>query len=229
LKPHFYETWPFFGLCGIGLMLLGAGGYSLRVRQLHERQKKLERLVGERTSELAEANRKLERLATVDGLTGVANRRLFDNVLAREWARSRRTERPLSLIMIDIDFFKDYNDSYGHLAGDDCLKKVAETLAWLAARTTDLVARYGGEEFAVILPETTADDAASMAKRMRHEVEALCIEHTGSAIGECVTISAGVATAVPDPQASPDELVSQADDALYKAKEGGRNRIMESS
>jgi diguanylate cyclase (GGDEF)-like protein len=135
-------------------------------------------------------------------------------------ARSGLAGPLVSSIMIDIDFFKNYNDTYGHLAGDDCLKKVAGTLARLAARTTDLVARHGGEEFAVILLKTSAEHAAALAERMRHGVRNLWIEHSASKVGKSVT------SVVPDPQTSPDEIMSQADDALYEAKDAGRNRVV---
>lgn len=185
----------------------------------------------------------LERRSALDGLTGVANRRHFDLMLGREWRRALRSGLPLSLLMIDVDFFKHYNDRYGHLAGDRCLKEVAAALAGGTRRASDMVARYGGEEFAVLLPDTPAEDALRLAEAMRAAVQQLAVGHEGSAVSQVVTVSVGVATVRPGPvmatrrfaqvnadsstQSLPQftQLVDAADHALYRAKDGGRNRV----
>jgi diguanylate cyclase (GGDEF)-like protein len=168
----------------------------------------------------------LRELSSLDGLTGIANRRSFDEVLAREWSRALSEGRPLSLAMADIDHFKGYNDRHGHLAGDACLKQVAQAIDSLANRASDLAARYGGEEFALILPNADARTAAEMAARVVQCVAALALRHGASDTAATVTVSVGVATRVPSPQAQPSELIAAADAALYQAKEGGRNRVV---
>lgn len=173
---------------------------------------------------LAESNRLLGRLALQDPLTGIANRRYLDDYLDREWRRETRHEQVISLIMIDIDFFKAYNDTLGHPAGDACLKQVAEALTGELHRPADLLARYGGEEFAVILPETTLEGAEHMAEILRRALCRLEISHPKSPIGPTVTASFGVATATPGKH-DPHELIKAADTALYRAKAGGRNRV----
>jgi diguanylate cyclase (GGDEF)-like protein len=179
---------------------------------------------------LRERTRQLLRLASIDGLTGLANRRAFDQALDQEWRRARRNRTNLSLMLIDIDFFKRYNDQYGHQAGDDCLKTVAATLAGAAERPGEVVARYGGEEFAVVLPVCDAKTAKAVAEKMRARTAGLALPHAGSLITDHVTISIGIATLLDgrdDEQAFPDEaaLISAADRALYAAKEAGRNRV----
>ncbi len=174
---------------------------------------------------LEAANRQLERLSFLDGLTGIANRRRFDESLAREWRRAQREQAPLSVILVDIDFFKAYNDRYGHEAGDEILKRVAAALDGAVNRPADVVARYGGEEFVAVLPGTDADGAVRLGERLRAAVAELAIAHAGSAAGEHVTISVGVATAVPARDAAPEALVAAADRALYQAKRDGRNRV----
>lgn len=169
------------------------------------------------------ANRELQRLAALDGLTGVANRRRFDQYLNDEWQRMAREQLPLSLILCDIDFFKRYNDTYGHQAGDACLRRVADSLRFCVKRSVDLVARYGGEEFAIVLPNTTAIGAAQVAEEIRTVVNTLKIEHIESAVSQYVTISLGVACMYPMPHTSPSMLVAAADTALYQAKAAGRN------
>jgi diguanylate cyclase (GGDEF)-like protein len=165
----------------------------------------------------------LEQLATRDGLTGLANRRCFDNTLQAEWARAMRQQQPLSLLMVDVDNFKAYNDANGHLGGDECLKRIATAVA-SEMRTNDLVARYGGEEFAVILPNQSLKGAACVAERIRTRVEQLQVPNR-LALGEHVTVSVGAATALASPDHSANELVAIADAALYRAKHMGRNRI----
>jgi len=169
------------------------------------------------------ANRELQRLAALDGLTGVANRRRFDEYLEAEWWRMAREKLPLSLILCDIDFFKRYNDTYGHQAGDACLRRVADSLRFCARRSVDLVARYGGEEFAVILPNTTAGGAFLVAEEIRTVVNTLKIDHAQSAVSQHVTLSLGVACMHPTPNTTPSMLIAAADAALYQAKAAGRN------
>ena len=170
--------------------------------------------------------KRLRLLSTQDGLTGIANRRLFDRTIEVEWSRAVRNSLVISLIMIDIDFFKNYNDSLGHQAGDDALKKIAATMQQNFRRPGDLAARYGGEEFVALLPETSPHGSAMLAERLREEVEALKIPHPDSKISEFVTISLGVANLRPHRGSSYDILVSLADKALYQAKDQGRNRVV---
>ncbi len=194
-----------------------------RKTALQDLNQSLESQVLARTADLTEANRKLESLASTDGLTGLANRRQFDKILLEEIARARRHSHPLALILLDIDFFKHFNDRYGHQAGDDCLRAVAQALKKVGRRSSDFVARYGGEEFAIILPETPCAKALELAKAVCTTVRSLDIPHSDSPIG-FVTISAGVTcldTRDPQPAIT---LVSRADAALYKAKVSGRNQ-----
>jgi diguanylate cyclase (GGDEF)-like protein len=165
----------------------------------------------------------LEQLATRDGLTGLANRRCFDDTLQAEWSRALRQRQPLSLLMVDVDNFKAYNDANGHLGGDECLKRIATAVA-SEMRANDLVARYGGEEFAVILPNQSLKGAASVAERIRTRVEQLQVPNRLK-IGQHVTVSIGAATALPSIDTAASELVAIADAALYRAKHMGRNRI----
>lgn len=169
------------------------------------------------------ANRELQRLVTLDGLTGVANRRRFDEYLSIEWRHMAREQLPLSLILCDIDFFKKYNDTYGHQAGDDCLCKVANALSLCVKRPTDLVARYGGEEFAVILPNTTVVGASLVAQEIRAVINTLEIPHAQSLVSSHVTLSLGIACTQPKHDTSPAMLIATADAALYEAKAAGRN------
>lgn len=177
-----------------------------------------------RARQLEEANRALESLSITDGLTGIANRRHFDAVLHSEWTRSSRTRQPLTIIMIDIDFFKRYNDHYGHQAGDECLKQIATVLHSCAQRVSDLVARYGGEEFAVIAANSDGESGRHLAECIRASVESLALPHEDSPRG-CVTVSVGVASMARPHDLQPEELLRMADDALYLAKQRGRNRI----
>lgn len=167
----------------------------------------------------------LEGLATTDGLTGIANRRHFDDALDREWRSADRRQAPLSLILMDIDFFKLYNDHYGHVQGDDCLRAVGQALANEPRRSTEFVARYGGEEFVCVLPDTDLDGARHVAHDLLTCVRSLQRPHEKSAAAPHVTLSLGVACIVPSAGTEPGELVRQADAALYAAKKNGRNQV----
>lgn len=173
---------------------------------------------------LQQANEKLQALACIDNVTGVANRHHFEDSLQREWQRSAREKLPISLILCDIDYFKTYNDTYGHLAGDTCLKQVARAIAHEVKRPTDLVARYGGEEFAVILPNTNFRGAVRVAQNIQLAVQRLRIIHLGSSVSDFLTLSLGIASIVPCDRQSPKVAIALADKALYRAKEQGRNR-----
>ena len=175
------------------------------------------------TLELREANERLARLSQQDGLTGLANRRRFDLDFMRELGRARRDRHPISLVIADVDFFKAFNDTYGHPAGDDCLRRIAGALRGTCRRPVDVAARYGGEEFALILPDTTEEAARSRAFEAMRAVAALEIEHRGSEVARVVTMSLGIAGCVPDAQIVADTLVERADQALYAAKRAGRN------
>ena len=167
----------------------------------------------------------LENLSTRDGLTGIANRRRFDEFLEQEWLRAKRKNTQLSLIMMDVDHFKQYNDNYGHLAGDDCLKQIALTLENQLKRPTDLVARYGGEEFVSILPDTNTEGALHIAKQFLESISELKKPHSHSSAADHVTISIGIATVTPNDSFSKKELINTADSSLYEAKGGGRNQV----
>jgi len=183
----------------------------------------IQRTVTERTNELNEANKKLELLSRTDGLTEIANRRFMDEFIEVEWKRAIRNKSSIAFILIDIDFFKLYNDNYGHPEGDECLKRVAAKLKSLVRRPGDLVARYGGEEFAVVLTDT--EEAGSVADNCRQSIEELRIPHGFSAAADVVTISVGHCTVAPEKGSDPSLVIDSADEALYKAKEGGRNRV----
>ena len=175
---------------------------------------------------LEELNQTLTKMARVDGLTQIANRRHFDDTIAQEWIRLSRSGEALSLIMADIDYFKKYNDYYGHQAGDDCLTAVAGGLEQVAKRPADLVARYGGEEFVILLPDCDLAGACHVAQLALEAVTALNIEHLQSDILTRVSLSMGVAALIPSAEQTPAELIAQADKALYQAKEEGRNRLV---
>lgn len=198
---------------------------AMLLKQEMDRRKAREKELLALTEKLEEVNRKLHMLSSLDSLTGVANRRYFDEYLAKEWKRAVREGTQLSAIMIDIDFFKAFNDTYGHLAGDDCLREVATCLQGLKRRPADLLSRYGGEEFIVMLPETGLIGAAAVAEGMCAKVAGLGIRHERSTIGDHLTISLGVATASPDLEQTSKLLIAEADKALYRAKQGGRNRV----
>ena len=189
-------------------------------QRLNETQSKLKL-----TRVLEEAVERLQRLSTTDGLTGITNRARFEEMLDLEWGQAVGETFPLSLIMIDIDYFKRYNDSYGHLLGDACLQKVARSLLTARESSHDHVARYGGEEFVVLLPGRNFAYAMEVAEKLRAGVEALAVPNLNSGVSPHITISAGVATAIPDLMSSATGLVQDADRALYQAKRDGRNRI----
>lgn len=185
----------------------------------------LELRIRQRTGELEMANRQLETLSRIDGLTGIPNRRYFDEMLTSEWKRCEREGRPISLIMADVDFFKDYNDNYGHPAGDEALKRIASALQENLLRGTDFVARYGGEEFVILLPEHSPQRAGQVAEKLRAKVEGAAIVHAYSSAAPVITVSLGVAGLDSIGDSSMEELKQRADQGLYRAKQLGRNRV----
>lgn len=204
---------------------LAQAGEVYPAARLQQHNQELQALVEERTRALAQANHQLQVLSHTDGLTGIANRRRFDETLQHEWARAQRAQAPLALIMLDVDVFKHFNDHYGHLAGDACLQSLALTLTQTGGRREgDLVARFGGEEFVVLLPAASAQAAMEVAGHIQQAITALALPHEGAPAG-IVTVSFGVASMAPRRDQSPDELVRRADRAMYRAKQGGRNRI----
>ncbi|MCC0179735.1 diguanylate cyclase [Waterburya agarophytonicola K14] len=197
--------------------------------ELQAKNEQLAKEIKERQAaeaKLLELNQKLSKLATVDCLTGVANRYCFEQVLAKEWQRGQREMSTLSLIIADIDYFKYYNDRYGHQAGDDCLQQVAQTILKSVNRPADLVARYGGEEFAIILPQTSGNNALQVAEKIRLQIRDLHIAHSSSLVSDRVSLSLGVAAIIPSSQYTKQELLSTADKALYQAKNQGRDRAI---
>ena len=222
--PAPWQTWwaYLFGVVVVvGLVTLLV---SARLRGHERREGELQKLVDARTRELSEANALLMELSYLDPLTGIANRRRFEERLRLEWKRAQRARSPLAMIMVDIDLFKSFNDTYGHQRGDACLKAVAAALADGLPRSGDSVARYGGEEFAVVLPLTALAGAMRVAEHLRHRVEELGLPHRSSTVARCVTISCGVASLVPETDDGLHALVRLADEALYRAKVAGRNR-----
>src|SRR5471030_868455 len=171
----------------------------------------------------------LRSMALMDGLTGVANRRKFDEDISADWRQCFREQKPLSLILVDVDYFKRYNDQYGHQAGDGCLKSIAQALSETVRRPYDLVARYGGEEFACVLPNTVLSGAVEIAERMQERIRALGIEHSASDVDRVVTISLGVATLTPTGDLEFQALIEAADKQLYEAKNAGRARVCSSA
>lgn len=176
--------------------------------------------------QLLQLQKQLEELSYQDGLTGVANRRMFDNRLQMEWSNAQRNSLPLSLILLDIDYFKQYNDHYGHVRGDDCLKSVGQALSGAAVRPRDLLARYGGEEFVLLLPETDAQAAAQVSERCRQLIRGQNIQHAHSQVAPLLTISLGVGTLIPGPFDQPQAFLERVDRLLYKAKHQGRNQAV---
>ncbi|HEY8158185.1 MAG TPA: sensor domain-containing diguanylate cyclase [Methylobacter sp.] len=184
---------------------------------ISERKKTEEKLIS--------LQKELEALSFKDGLTGIANRRRFDSSLDTEWVSARRSNQPLSLIVLDIDFFKQYNDRYGHIQGDKCLTNVAQTLNLAAVRPRDIAARFGGEEFVLLLPETDESAALKVAERCHRLIEKLRIPHEKSAVSQFVTASLGVGTINPPAEMEPKNFIEAVDKLLYAAKQNGRNRI----
>ncbi|MCZ8294065.1 MAG: GGDEF domain-containing protein [Hylemonella sp.] len=224
-------------LAALGLLLWVGWMFSRRLRSEVAEQERLQQKivttneqlevsVRERTAELEAVNRQLAALSSTDALTGLANRRRFDEVWETEWQRAARMGLPLALALIDVDHFKAYNDHYGHQAGDACLRDVASLLAAEARRSGELVARYGGEEFVLVLPGVTADEARTVAERIRAAVEGRAMPHEHSPVAGFVTISIGVASARVQRAEQAEVLLKEADGALYLAKHQGRNRVM---
>jgi diguanylate cyclase (GGDEF)-like protein len=209
-------------------------------QQLEDYSRSLEQKVSDRTqalqlevgnriaaeTALQAVNKELERIAYLDGLTQMANRRRFDQCLEQEWRRMKREQQPLSLILCDVDYFKQYNDLYGHQVGDECLRTVARVIHAATKRPADLAARYGGEEFAVILPNTTLQGAFRVAEEVQARIRQLKLPHQSSLVNPCVTLSFGVASIVPAETDAPDQLITSADRVLYQAKITGRDRIV---
>jgi len=204
------------------------------VHVIRDQQGEVEALIGfmfditerkETEQKLLDLQKELEELSFKDGLTGVPNRRMLDKVFEEEWMTARRHQLPLSLLVMDIDFFKQYNDCYGHIQGDDCLKQVAQALSSAATRSRDFFARFGGEEFVMLLPETDASAAIKIAERCQQLMMKLQISHQESEVSQLLTISIGLGTIVPSPKDEIVDFVEQVDQALYRAKECGRNRV----
>lgn len=221
----------FYPLFALALLLIVAGGYFIHRTTM--RKKQSIRLTQERldflelrAQELDQENQDLRRLSYLDGLTGISNRRHFEETFDLEWRRACRAGTALSLIMIDADFFKAYNDAYGHQHGDDCLIRLANILRNALKRPGDMVARYGGEEFIIVLPETDAQGVAEMAEVIRARVEAM-EDSSGDLLGDkAMTISLGVVIGYPTRGFSSAAFISAADEALYQAKDEGRNRVV---
>lgn len=199
--------------------------FNAMAKQLQEAFINLEARVAARTRELEAANNELAKIATQDGLTHIANRRRFDEFLQQEWLRCTRQNQPISILMLDVDHFKGYNDTYGHPAGDQVLIQIAALCEAQTGRSTDLTARYGGEEFVIVLSHTDAAGALQVAQSINKFVQSLAIPHASSATADVVTISIGVATAQPSGISNPATLIASADSALYAAKNNGRNRV----
>jgi len=220
-----FQAYLIYSSLALALLLAIFAGYRYRMRRMRSLADRLQSLVEERTATLERLNQELQRLTATDGLTGVANRRRFDEALEQEWRRGIRSAASLACVMIDIDHFKAFNDLNGHLQGDACLRQIAQALAITTKRAGDIVARYGGEEFAVVLPATSLANARLVAEQLRTIVAALRIPHEASTTGPHVTISLGVASLVPKHGVAPATLVAAADRALYQAKRSGRNCV----
>lgn len=199
---------------------------ALLYEQLKDYSHTLEMKVAERTIELEKAMEELHRHATLDGLTQVANRRKFDSYLSQQWEKLAKDSLPISLILCDVDYFKRYNDTYGHQAGDDCLRKIAQAISSAVKNPAYLVARYGGEEFAVIMPNTSAKGAIHIAEAIKLELEWLKIPHAQSKVSKSITVSMGVSSTIPHKSIFPSALIAITDAALYEAKKQGRDRLI---
>ena len=195
--------------------------YNSRINDYRQKQ-----VINQQFNELIAANQKLELLSTIDALTGIFNRRVFDESIDREWRRACRQKTLLAVALIDVDHFKDYNDSYGHLAGDTCLQVIAATIARQVKRPGDGLFRYGGEEFAIIMSDTNLEGAKSLCEKIRLEVENLAIPHLSSEFSR-VSISVGVASTLPDPDQPYSGFIKRVDLLLYEAKKQGRNRVVD--
>ncbi|WP_434133247.1 diguanylate cyclase [Sporomusa sphaeroides] len=198
---------------------------ALKIKYEIDQRKAREAELVKVLEELENANRELSRLSSLDGLTGIANRRHFERIYDMEWRRAARTGSELSVLFLDLDFFKYYNDTYGHQEGDDCLKQVAAAAGQVLKRPGDLVARYGGEEFVVILPETSIAGAVEVAEAIRQAIERCNIPHSASPVAAHVTVSVGVAGGLVTQADKPSDFIARADKALYEAKHSGRNRV----
>ena len=205
-----------------GVVVVALAGIAERQERFSFLQ---ELMVSHQSKELADLNRQLDRIAHHDALTGIPNRRSFDIASEREWEIALREQRPLSLLLLDVDFFKRYNDTYGHDSGDQCLKTVAQAIRDTMLRPADLAARYGGEEFVVLMPDTDAAGAAEVAERILQAVEACGIPHASSSAAPHVTVSIGITTLLPVPGQPLKDAIRQADEALYQAKENGRRQF----
>lgn len=225
VAPHFYQTYWFMALALLIAAMSLVAVHRRRTQSLLARQAEMAQLVALRTEELKRANEHLSRLSFVDALTGLANRRRFDEALNEEWRRASRSQTDLALVMADIDNFKLYNDTQGHQEGDHCLAAVAKVFLQAMGRAGDLAARYGGEEMIILIPGADHTSAMAMAEGLRAACEALAIPHPASPVCPVVTISLGVASCIPALGSSAESLVAQADAALYRAKEAGRNRV----
>ena len=192
-----------------------------RTKALVESNEKIE----DQKLELEKVNRDLQQLSLIDPLTGVWNRRKYDKTIKREWNRCLRYQRPIALLLLDIDYYKKFNDSYGHMAGDECLVKIGETLKNSLYRSTDMAARYGGEEFVVLLTETGKEEAIKIANMLRQKIEALNIPHRQSPVSSYITASIGVTFTIPNTNSSHNDLFKVVDKALYQAKATGRNQV----
>jgi diguanylate cyclase (GGDEF)-like protein len=220
-----YRTWWFICSCGLTPLLMTSAVLRLRMLGAKQRERELVRMVEERTADLQRANQDLLRLSSIDPLTGLANRRVFDETLERECARLSRTASAVSLLLLDIDHFKLLNDSAGHQKGDTYLVRVAAELRRFARRDVDVAARYGGEEFALVLPDTNAADAGKFAQSVCLAIAGLKLPHPESPVAPFITVSVGVSTATLEGYRTPSQLVAAADAALYEAKRNGRNRV----
>jgi len=192
-----------------------------KVRSIEEENSNLRK----KNEELKEEIKRLEQMVYIDCLTGIYNRGYFEECLNKEWMRTKRANSRMSIIILDIDYFKNYNDTYGHLQGDNCLKAIAKELKASLHRSGDIVARYGGEEFVVLLPETDIDGAINVAERLRSSIEALSIKHDNSQVCQVVSVSAGVATCRSDDDNNSIDVIMLADKALYASKKNGRNKV----
>nr|MDQ3039473.1 diguanylate cyclase [Pseudomonadota bacterium] len=223
IEPAFHETPWFLGALAAGLLALGLGGHRIYLRIIRAREKELRALVGQQTAQLQEAVQKLEVLSAMDAMTHLPNRRRLDALLRLEWQRAYRSRSLLTVLMIDVDHFKLYNDSLGHQAGDQCLIAISAALEQELRRAGDWVGRYGGEEFLAVLPGDNVPGALVVAERVRERIRALAIRHPASPTAEIVTVSIGAATGIPSPNVPTETFVKIADEALYRAKENGRD------